>query len=161
MTRTIGALKVSCQLAQFGGHRHCSNRDTMVLVFHVIQQTHVTKGSDNLLRRIAAQGKSQYFQVWWSQVLWYWRYNGFGLSHNLARPCDQRVMRLYRQDRIKATYHRVKFGDHRYSGRRDTMVFVLSHDHVIKSLNDFMVRTPSRFVTILPSLMAMNTMVVT
>ena len=45
----------------------------------------------------------------------------------------------------------------------DIKVFV-SHmnlqDHVIKALNDYMVKSPSRYVTILPSLVAIGTVVV-
>ena len=32
-------------LAKFGGHGHCSSRDIMCLVCHVIKQDHIIKGS--------------------------------------------------------------------------------------------------------------------
>ena len=38
------------------------------------------------------QIKSLTCQVWWPQALWQWRYNGFSLSRDLARPNDQSVM---------------------------------------------------------------------
>ena len=44
----------------------------------------------------------------------------------------------------------------------DTMVFVCPvtfQDHVVKALNDLMVSSPSRYVTILSSLVVMRTMV--
>ena len=51
----------------------------------------------------------------------------------------------------------------RHSGSGDIMVFVYYvtlQNHVIKLLNDFMVRSPSRYVTILPSLAAMGPVMV-
>ena len=51
------------------------------------------------------------------------------------------------------------FGGHRHSGSGDIMVFVCHvtlEDHMIKVLNDFMVGSPSRYVTILPSLVAID-----
>ena len=49
-------------------------------------------------------------------------------------------------------------------GSGDIIVFVWQatlQDHIIKVLNDFMVRSPSRYVTIpLPSLLAIGTMAV-
>ena len=44
-------LKVSHYLANFGGNRQCCSGDTMVLIYHVILQGHVTKGSSNSLGR--------------------------------------------------------------------------------------------------------------
>ena len=60
----------------------------------------------------------------------------------------------------KVSYHPAKFGGHRHSGSRDIIVFVCHvtlQDDVIKALNDFMVRSPSRYVTILPNLVAIST----
>ena len=60
----------------------------------------------------------------------------------------------------KVNYHPAKFGGHRHSGSRDIIVFVCHvtlQDDVIKALNDFMVRSPSRYVTILPNLVAIST----
>ena len=60
-------------------------------------------------------------------------------------------------------YHTVKFGDHRHSGRGDIIVFVCNvilQDPVIQALNDFMVRTPLGYFTIIRSLLAMGTLVV-
>ena len=60
-------------------------------------------------------------------------------------------------------YHSVKFGGQRRSGRGNIMGFVcrmILKDHMIKRLNDFMVRSSSRYVTILPSLVAIDPVVV-
>ena len=49
------------------------------------------------------------------------------------------------------------YGGHRRSGSGDLMISVCHvalEDHVIKALNEFMIRSPSRIVTIVPSLMA-------
>ena len=57
------------------------------------------------------------------------------------------------------SYYPSKFGDHWHSGSRDIMVFV-SHEtlqnHEIKPLSDFIVRSPSHYPTILPSLVAIS-----
>ena len=56
-----------------------------------------------------------------------------------------------------------KFGGHKYSGSEDTIIFlchVTLQVHVIKVLNDFMVRSSSRQLIILPSLVAVGTIVV-
>ena len=45
------------------------------------------------------------------------------------------------------SYHPVKFGGHRHSGSRETMIFVCHvtlKDHVIKAYYDLLVRSPSR-----------------
>ena len=60
-------------------------------------------------------------------------------------------------------YHSVKFGGQRRSGRGNIVGFVcrmILKDHMIKRLNDFMVRSSSRYVTILPSLVAIDPVVV-
>ena len=56
-----------------------------------------------------------------------------------------------------------KFGGHRHSGSGDVIVFVyhvILQDHLIKALCDFMVWSPSRQVTTLPSLGPIGTVVV-
>ena len=66
-----------------------------------------------------------------------------------------------RDSKVRA--HQVKFGGHRLSGSGDKMVFVCHmtlQDYVIKVLNDFIIRSPSSFVPILPSLMVTGTVVV-
>ena len=48
---------------------------------------------------------------------------------------------------IEVSYHPAKFGGHRHSGSRDIMIFVCHvtlQDHAVKTLYDFMVRSPSR-----------------
>ena len=37
--------------ARFGYHRHCGSGDILVLVYHVILQDHVTKGSTDFTHR--------------------------------------------------------------------------------------------------------------
>ena len=56
-----------------------------------------------------------------------------------------------------------QIGGYRHSGSGDIMVFVCHvtfQDHVIKALNDFMVRNHSRYVIILPGLVAIVTVIV-
>ena len=51
---------------------------------------------------------------------------------------DQRVIRLYGQERIKVSYHPAKFGVRKHSGSRD--VFSLSHDlHAMPSFESNLV----------------------
>ena len=54
----------------------------------------------------------------------------------------------------------VKFGDHRHCGSGDVMILgrqVILQDHVIKESCDFMGRISSRYVTMLPRLVAIGT----
>ena len=63
----------------------------------------------------------------------------------------------------KLSHHPTKFGGHRHCSSGDIMVFgyhVTLKDHVIKALNEFMLSRPSRYVTILPSLVAIGTVMV-
>ena len=63
----------------------------------------------------------------------------------------------------KLSHQPTKFGGHRHCSSGDIMVFVYHvtlKDHVIKALNEFMVSSPSRYVTILPSLVAIGTVMV-
>ena len=63
---------------------------------------------------------------------------------------------------MKVNNHPAKFRDHRHSGSRDKMVFVCHvtfQDHVIRALFDFIIRSPSRYVTIVPRLVAIGTVV--
>ena len=61
------------------------------------------------------------------------------------------------------SYHPAKSGGYKHSGSEDIMNFVChvtSRDHVIKALNDFIARSSLRYVTILPGLAAIGTVVV-
>ena len=49
--------------AKFGGHRHCSSGDIMVLVGHIILKDHMLKRSSGFLDK-SASGKSPSCQVW-------------------------------------------------------------------------------------------------
>ena len=47
----LGTLKVSHHPTKFGGHRHGDLGDKMVLVYHMIFQEHVIKGSFDFIDR--------------------------------------------------------------------------------------------------------------
>ena len=62
-----------------------------------------------------------------------------------------------------ASHQLAKFGDHRHCDSGDIMILVchmILQDHVIKWSFEFTGRIPSRYVTILPSLVAMGTVLV-
>ena len=64
---------------------------------------------------------------------------------------------------VRVIYHPVKFSGQGHSGSRDKMVFVCHvtfQNDVIKALYGFRLWSPSRLVTTLPSLVAINTVVV-
>ena len=84
------------------------------------------------------------------------------MSHDLARPHDQGAMWLYRHQPSKVSYHPLKFGGNRYcgSGNMFLVYHVILQGYVIKESCDFMGRNPSRQVIILPSLVAIDTLVV-
>ena len=73
-------------------------------------------------------------------------------------------MWLYGQeDPIKVSYYPATFDDHRHCGIEDIMILVcheILQDQVIKRSCNFMGRNPSRYVTILPSLVVIDTVVV-
>ena len=72
-------------------------------------------------------------------------------------------MRHYRQEPIKGSYHSSKSGCHRHSSNTDLRVFICHvtlQEHVIKALYDFMIRSLSRYITILASLVAIDIVVV-
>ena len=82
------------------------------------------------------------------------------MSHDPAKPSDQRVMCLSRLELVKVKYHFTKFDGHRHSSSGHIMVFVCLvtlQDHVIKVLNDFMYKSPLRYISILPSLVVIGT----
>ena len=60
------------------------------------------------------------------------------------------------------SYHLAKFGNCRHCGNEDIMVLVSNKillAHMIKVTSDFMGRSPSRWLTILPCLVATGTLV--
>ena len=64
---------------------------------------------------------------------------------------------------IKVDYHPVKFGGRSHSDSGDIVVLffqVISQDHVAKGSRDFIGKSPSREVIILPSLVAIGTLTV-
>ena len=61
------------------------------------------------------------------------------------------------------SHHPTKFNDQRDSSSGDTMVFICPvtlQDYAIKALSNFMVKSPTRYITILPSLVAIVTVIV-
>ena len=72
-------------------------------------------------------------------------------------------MQTYGQEPIKANYHLVKFGGHRYcdsEGENVLVCDVISYDHLIKGLFDFIGKSPSRKLAILLSLVAKDGVVI-
>ena len=72
------------------------------------------------------------------------------VCHTISQ--DHVFMWLCRQKLIKVNYDSAKFGGHIQSDSKDIMVIVCHvtlQDHVMKAFNDFVVRRPSRSVTIL------------
>ena len=64
---------------------------------------------------------------------------------------------------MKVSYYPAKFGSQRDYSSGDIMVSVCPvaiQDHVVKALNYSMVRSPSRHVTILPSLVTIRAILV-
>ena len=64
---------------------------------------------------------------------------------------------------MMVSYHLAKFGGRRHSASGDILVFVYHvtlQDHVIKALNDLMVRSLSMYVTILRHMVVIGTVVV-
>ena len=64
---------------------------------------------------------------------------------------------------IKVSYYPAKFGGHRHSDSGDIVVFVfhvILQDLVIKESCDFICRSSSRRVTLVPNLVAIGTLVV-
>ena len=62
-----------------------------------------------------------------------------------------------------ASHQFAKFGGHRHCDSENIMILgyqVISQDHIIKGSCDFIGRNPSRYVMILPSLVAIGTVVV-
>ena len=72
-------------------------------------------------------------------------------------------MQHYRYEPIKGSYHSAKFGCHRHSCNKDMMLFVCHvtlQDQMITALYDFMIRSLSKYITILASLVAIDIVVV-
>ena len=84
----------------------------------------------------------------------------FSLLRVHTRSRDQKVMRLYRQEPFKVSYHSAKFSGRRHCGSGVTVVLichVISQDHVMKGSCDFIGR---KKVTILSSLVATGNLTV-
>ena len=72
----------------------------------------------------ALQDKLPSYQVSWRLALWQWRCNGFSLSRDISRSCDERVMWLYGWQPVKVSYRPAKFGGHRHCGSGNIMFLV-------------------------------------
>lgn len=71
---------------------------------------------------------------------------------DFAKPRDERVTYFDREEPIKVSYHSVKFSFRTDCDSGDIVVFVchlILQDHVIIIINDFMIRRPLRYVSIL------------
>ena len=89
----------------------------MALIYHVILQDYVIKGSFDFMDRSPSR------QVTILQCL---------VSHHLSHP---------------ASHHPTKFGGHRHCDGGDIIILVchvISQDHVMKPSCDFMSKSPSR-----------------
>ena len=85
------------------------------------------------------------------------------MSCDLARARDQSAKWLNGWESFQVSHHPSKFGGHGHygSGNKIGLVCqVISRDHVIKELFDFMVWSPSRYVTTLTSLLVIGIVVV-
>lgn len=85
------------------------------------------------------------------------------LSHGLARPRDLWNIGLYGKGSLKVRQHLAQFSGHRHHDSKDILVLIchmILQQHTIKSPCKFMDRSPSRYVTISPSLVAISNMVV-
>ena len=63
---------------------------------------------------------------------------------------------------LKVRHHPNRFGGHKHCGIGDIMVvvcYVTLQNHKIKALYEFMAKSPSKQVTILPNLVAIGTVV--
>ena len=92
-------------------------------------------------------GKLSTWQVWWPYTLWQWRYYDFSLPPDLVRPSDRSAIWLYERRPLKISHHSGNFGGFKHSDIEDITIFdrhVISQDHVLKGLCDFMVRNPSK-----------------
>ena len=76
---------------------------------------------ENNMRSVICQVLSPY-------RLWEWRYNGFSLSRDLARPRNGRFMKLYEWDPLFESFTPAKFHRDSRHGTRDILVLVC---HVI------------------------------
>ena len=144
--------KVYHHLAKFGGHRRCSSRN-IFLVYHVIKQDHIIKGSGDYNDR-GPQGNPTSVTILPSLVTigtLYWRYISFILSRDFTRPRYQSIIWLSGLEPLKISHHLTKFGGHRHCGSGDIVLFchAISQDHGIKQSYDFIDRSPSKQVTIL------------
>ena len=110
-----------------------------------------------------SEGKSSPCKVLWPKILWQWRYNGYSFSRDLARPCGRRVEQHYGQKPVMTKHELARFGGHRHCDSGDIMILVcrvILQDNVIKRSYDFIGRSLSRQVKILPRLVAIGTLIV-
>ena len=105
----------------------------------------------------------------------WWRYKLFTMSRDHKKPWlrDQATLWVGALHGTSAPRHVIevsgdhnnksptaRFAGHWHNSSGDIMVLICHvtlQDHMNKLLNDFLVRTPARYVTILPSLLAIGT----
>ena len=145
------------------GHRYCSSRDITFLVCHVIKQGHVIKGSGDYINRCCLS----------TSTLCHHPAKFGGHRHCSRGDIMVLVCLVISQDHIirgscyfqvgaHQGYHSAKFLGHRHSVNGVIMVFfchMTFQYHLITVLNDVMIRSPLRYVSILPSLVAIDTVV--
>ena len=114
-----------------------------------------TKGTNHILHNLSVTASNKMLVTalvfaCWTSCKW---------TSCLTRLRDQRILWHYRQEPIKRSHHSAKFVCHRHSYNRDTNDFchVTLQDHVVKVLYGFMIKSLTRYITILASLVAIDT----
>ena len=102
-------------------YKHCDSGDLVFLVWNVTLREHVFKGLCKFM------GGSLPWRVRTSPCLVYckWWYKVFNLSHDLTKPRDWTIIKLFESELFMEWHHLPRFG-YRYCGSRD--VFSLSPD---------------------------------
>ena len=106
----LSILAISHNLAMFGDYWFSANGDITLLICHVTWRDHVVKGSCDFMSR--------------SSVRQIWKENGFSLSRDLARPCNQRIIMAFLAGAPQGKSPPYQVGGHRHCVRRDVVVLV-------------------------------------
>ena len=80
------SLTVGHHLAIFGVYQFSESRDIAYLLCHEISQEHVMEGSYDIIRRNSSLKITNQQSLSVTGILWYWRYDVFNLTGDLARP---------------------------------------------------------------------------
>ena len=149
-------LTVGYHAANFGSFNNCGRGDKPFLICQGISKDHlfkalcgfmggslVIKGSCDLMEGIS----SSYTPTLTSLVgIVVGDITNFNLSHDLTKPRDYMFMWLYGYKLVKVNHHPTMFCGHRHFGSGDMFLvrYVISQDHDIKCLCDFIGRRCSR-----------------